>query len=148
MARVFHDRLTSEDDKEALYREVATQMRDKLKDDVVQVASKVLGTKLPGVELLEDGIVFADCIAGRSHYDEVMPEERQALKEKLERMLEDHNSMAKVPLAIVIFDFAMTHLLRIGRILKMPTKGHALVIGLQGTGRQSLSKLASSLSDH
>ena len=30
----------------------------------------------------------------------------------------------------------------------MPSKGHALVVGLQGTGRQSLSKLATSLCDH
>lgn len=70
------------------------------------------------------------------------------MKTLLNKLLEDHNMQAKIPLPIVLFDFAVMHLIRIGRILKMPTKGHALIIGLQGTGRQSLSKFAAFLSDH
>lgn len=115
---------------------------------MVQVAQPILGSKLPGVALLEESIIFADCIAGRAYYDEVLPADRSALKDKLDRMLDEHNAIAKVPISIVLFDFAIMHLLRIGRILKMSTKGHALIIGLQGTGRQSLSKLAASLCDH
>jgi len=62
-------------------------------------------------------------------------------------VLEDYNSFAKRPLSIVLFDYALGHLLRICRILKMP-HGHAFLIGLEGTGRQSLTRLATSLCDH
>ena len=41
----------------------------------------------------------------------------------------------------------MVHLLRICRVLKMP-QGHAFLIGLGGTGRASLSRLATSLCEH
>ena len=46
-------------------------MREKLKDDVAQAAATILEGKAPGPGLLEEGILFADCMAGRSYYDEV-----------------------------------------------------------------------------
>lgn len=47
---------------------------------------------------------------------------------------------------LVLFSYAVIHLLRICRILKM-NKGNALLIGVGGSGRQSLSYLAAFLMD-
>lgn len=41
---------------------------------------------------------------------------------------------------LVVFEYAIDHLLKICRIIKM-TNGHGLLIGLGGSGRQSLSCL-------
>jgi dynein heavy chain len=60
----------------------------------------------------------------------------------MEMVLEDYNGMRSAKkLDIVLFDFAIQHVLRIARIIRTPY-GNALVIGVGGTGRQSLSRLA------
>jgi dynein heavy chain, axonemal len=63
-----------------------------------------------------------------------------ALKEILERKLDDYNE-SNQRMDLVLFSAAMEHISRIARIIDLPT-GSALLVGVGGSGKQSLAKLS------
>lgn len=64
---------------------------------------------------------------------------RKRCNDKLEAYNEKNPSK---PMNLVIFDDALKHLLRICRIINTPS-GNILLVGVGGSGKQSLCKLAS-----
>ena len=66
----------------------------------------------------------------------------KALDISIEKLLSDYNGSMSTQLDIVPFHYAVDHLARISRILMQP-QGHALLVGIGGSGRQSLTRLAS-----
>ncbi|RNC52633.1 axonemal inner arm dynein heavy chain 7, partial [Trypanosoma cruzi] len=61
----------------------------------------------------------------------------------VEMMLEEINTPTK-KMDLVMFDMALDHLLRITRVLSLP-RGNCLLIGVGGSGKQSLTKLAAAM---
>jgi len=94
------------------------------------------------------GLLFGDIFTpfGMTErtYEEIQDQER--LKMMANNALEQYNGISDKPMNLVLFNFAVEHLLRIARIIRQPN-GHALLVGVGGSGRQSLTRLASKIPD-
>merc|ERR1719284_1080655 len=91
-------------------------------------------------------MIFADFMGSgdQRFYCEV--EDMAAMKTSMEGYLDDYNNMFSVPMPLVMFSDACEHVARVCRVLRQPS-GNALLLGVGGSGRQSLSRLASFISE-
>lgn len=71
----------------------------------------------------------------------------ESIKEILVRALEAYKSAGNQEMNLVFYNDAIDHLLRIHRIIRIE-QGNALLIGIGGSGKQSLAKLATFLAKY
>ncbi|XP_049877168.1 dynein axonemal heavy chain 12 [Pectinophora gossypiella] len=83
-----------------------------------------------------------ESLEGERRYDE-LPSKETFLNIAI-AMLVEYNALHKAKMNIVLFDYALEHLSKICRVLSMPM-GNALLVGVGGSGRQSLCRLASTV---
>jgi dynein heavy chain len=124
--RVFSDRLINEEDTAKFKEIVNTSMMKWMNTDYSQVTE--------GREPLF--VTFMDDMS----YCEVTSIDQ--VKQTLEVALDDYNLSSTAKMSLVLFEFAIYHIARITRIISAPG-GHALLIGVGGSGKQSLSRLSS-----
>ncbi|XP_043280985.1 dynein beta chain, ciliary-like [Venturia canescens] len=129
--RVYCDKLVSVDDK----REFEALVLDALKKNIPE---------------LEETAVFAKPII-YCHFAEGMGDPKympirdwKVLRKLLAEALSNYNELVAA-MNLVMFEDAMYHVCRINRILETP-RGNALLVGVGGSGKQSLSRLASYIS--
>jgi dynein heavy chain len=91
-------------------------------------------------------LVFASFVGSldEKQYD-VFPS-AEMLSQRLREALDGYNELNAV-MDLVLFEDAMKHACKIARIISADA-GHALLVGVGGSGKQSLTRLASSISQY
>jgi dynein heavy chain, axonemal len=64
----------------------------------------------------------------------------EKIREKMEKMLEEYN-FENPPMGLVLFDECLSHVTKVHRIIRFK-KGCAMLVGYGGSGKQSVTKLA------
>lgn len=70
------------------------------------------------------------------------PPPRCQMMQVIEEYMEDYNQISTAKLRLVLFMDAVSHVCRISRTLRQAL-GNALLLGVGGSGRRSLTRLAS-----
>ena len=138
--RVFADRLINETDRDLVVGDaIPSLIRQHFKDceEEAMVNPILYGDFLmsdPTDEDIEDPRLYED-LGG---FDE--------LGKKMNKMLEDYNDENKA-MNLVLFNDALEHLTKIHRMIRFP-KGCGLLVGYGGSGKQSLTRLATFLASY
>ncbi|CAH1959988.1 unnamed protein product [Acanthoscelides obtectus] len=143
--RVFYDRLIEEKDKDWLFDKMKTVTKDNFREYFEQVFDNFPKNQDGLIERdqmknLMFGTYFdQDSEEDQRRYEQVISKEQ--LYETANNCLTEYNSTHKTKMDIMLFDYALEHLSKICRVLSM-TCGSALLVGISGSGRQSLTRLA------
>ncbi len=147
--RVYYDRLTTDDDQIAFVDRVREILPLKLKIGLEDLCGRV---KTEGKTDIDKNDLrkllfcdFSDSKNEEKFYKEIT--DLGKFRDIAENLLVKYNEVSRKPMDLTLFDFALEHLCRISRVLKQP-ESHMLIIGVGGSGRQSLSRLATHIAGY
>lgn len=140
--RVFSDRFLQDSNNDSLrFRDIlSAKMRERFDVDWKTITSDC--------DDPEQGPIFCSFLraADKPPYEEVTSILK--LRGILEEKLADYNMEPKlIAMNLVLFKDALRHICRIHRVLRQP-RGNLMLVGVGGSGRQSLTKLASYMCDY
>ncbi|XP_028292993.1 dynein heavy chain 10, axonemal [Gouania willdenowi] len=127
--RIFHDRLIDESDKTLVQDHIKKLMEQHFKSDLEAI--------------MRDPIIFGDYRTALSEteprfYEDI--QDYEACKALFEEVLETYKE-EESKMDLVLFEDALDHVTRVHRIIRIE-RGHALLVGVGGSGKQSLTRLA------
>ncbi|KAH9093106.1 hypothetical protein Ae201684P_008767 [Aphanomyces euteiches] len=153
--RVFEDRFTTPSDHEwfhdQLQGQLALHFGPKLGlADVAQNQDLMADAKAKVWEIVvpSANLIFGDYMipgADPKIYEEITDMDK--LVAQVEEYLNDYNAESSAPMNLVMFMNAIEHVSRIARIIRQP-QGNALLLGVGGSGRQSLTRLAAYMAEY
>ena len=133
-SRVFCDRMVNNVDKAWFNKQIgevlATPMLGERMWDTTELSTTVFG-----------GYLNTTAGTAGASYEEIT---MAASMDKFDEYLNDYNLNTTKPMNLVFFTDACLHLARLSRILTQP-RGCALLVGVGGSGRSSLARLAANM---
>lgn len=138
-ARVFHDRLIDNDDR-AYFNRIVGELTERF-----FALNVVQGPSDTHVPLVYGDFMKKGAPREQRSYSEIT--DQKALSHLLEEYLEEFNLTFSQDMRLIFFNDAKQHFSRISRILRQP-RGNALLVGVGGTGKQSLTKLACYMAEY
>ncbi|XP_032314242.1 dynein heavy chain 1, axonemal isoform X8 [Camelus ferus] len=132
--RVFRDRLVNEEDRSWF---------DKLLESYMEQWEVAFEEVCPFQPIL-----YGDFMSPGSDvksYELITSEKK--MMQVIEEYMEDYNQINTAKLRLVLFMDAMSHICRISRTLRQAL-GNALLLGVGGSGRSSLTRLASHMAEY
>jgi len=133
--RVFQDRLVNEEDREWFTNLIKSTTSKFYEMDYSSIVNN-------------EPLIYGDYLIPNAEtrvYTEVT--DLNKLGKLMEDYLEEYNNLSNNPLKLVMFLDAIEHVSRICRIIRQ-SRGNALLLGIGGSGRQSLSRLASFMEEY
>lgn len=133
--RVFQDRLVNDEDRKWF----ADLIRDKMAS----------GFETSMADVVKDStMIYGDFMvpsAENKVYGEVA--DFNKMVKIMEEYLDDYNQINTAQMKLVLFGDAVRHVSRISRVIRQPL-GNALLLGVGGSGRQSLTRLAAHMAEY
>ncbi|KAJ1537226.1 Dynein heavy chain 7, axonemal [Nowakowskiella sp. JEL0078] len=147
MYRVFYDRLIDDSDRNWLFSQIKLTVKEQFNLDFNSVFKQYDVNHTNNVT--DDdlrSLVIGTFLSppGQRLYDEIL--DLGELTTIMDKNLAEFNLMSKKPMDLVMFRFAIEHLSRISRVMLQP-RGNILLVGVGGSGRQSLTRLAAHVMD-
>jgi len=135
--RCFSDRLISDDDRLWFSKKITTML------------NRHFSVSWSHEDLFEEEpILFADFLRPGSEKVYEESKNRDELGRLLKDYLEEYNlSSTSSKMDLVFFEDAIAHLSRISRIISQP-RGNAMLVGVGGSGKQSLTRLACAIAEY
>lgn len=145
--RVFFDRLVDFEDRSWFFRSIKEMVETFFKDNLTTIFEEYIDDYNNITLKCLEHVFF-----GRFLDQDALPEERKyeeipsmkTLRDTAEAALAEYNATKKTKMDIVLFDYALEHLNKICRTTSMPG-GSSLLVGMGGSGRQSLTRLAAAI---
>lgn len=154
---VFQDRLIHQTERNLVFEEMRDEIEEEFKENLETLLAGRSIEQTSGEELVEMQInyervarlafgVYADVEteAGQRKYEEM---DFEQLLDLAENHLVQYNDVREDKLDVILSAYAIEHLNRICRTISIPG-GNALLIGVAGSGRKSLVKLAAFIFRH
>lgn len=128
--RAFCDRLVDEEER-AWFRKMVCSMCSKEVDPD---------------KLLYADFLDSDCLMEAREYVEVGESDMQRLVTSSEEFVEEHNSLCKQKLDLILFEYALRHLAHIAHVLSF-AGSNLLLLGYSGSGRRTLARLTAVIAE-
>lgn len=146
--RIFYDRLVNEEDRRWILKQVEFCAEEYFKENLATIFEE---WKENEDDEFIDIQKLKSLMFGFYQDKEADGEERRyeevnldILKNQAFEAIEEYNQSHQSKLDVVLFNYALDHLNKICRVLSMPG-GSCVLVGMSGSGRESLTKIAAQI---